>query len=116
MTTTFDNNSTGFGTQFDNMENPLNSFCKKYRANVCQTKIEQINLPYASVAVQDLAEASVLHQRRHPTVEIRMSNDHLEDLMEDWHTLEQMQRFIRSDPQVMESYLKWQTWEGLNKR
>jgi len=114
--TTFDQNRTGFGmTQFDTQENKTHDFCKRYRASIMQTKVDMIEIQQMPSPWKDLALTTEAMQQRCPAVDIRMSNNSLDTLVHDFNEYAEMQRFFRTNSQALNEYMKYKTWEALNK-
>ena len=115
MKTTFDNNTIGFGMNFDNEENLTNQFCKRYRASIMQSKQEMIQMQDLTPVLRDLAEASQIYSQRVPAVDIRITMTQLNVLLHDFNEFSKIMQFFHSHPKEYNEYQKFLTWEGLKK-
>jgi len=113
---TFDQNNTGFGmTKFDSQENKTNNFCKRYRASIIQSRQEIVEIQPMLQPWKDLALTTEAIQQRCPTVDLHMTNNSLDMLVQDFNELTEMQQYFRRNPEAMHEYMKYKTWQGISK-
>jgi len=106
-----------FTDEFDPAINPTTDFCKRYRASVVQTKQEMVEMQKGNVslAFKSLIDASAIYHKRHPVVDIKMSNHNLEVLVKDINEFTEMQQYFRRNPDAMNDYLKYRTWQAISR-
>ena len=110
----FDN--FGFSDEFDSEENPAHAFTRRYRASISQTReeqYEQMELSILPPVFQELARTSAELSKRHPVVNIKMTNQNLETLLNDFKELTRLQLFVRTNPEMMHEFQKFLTWTKL---
>ena len=104
-----------FTDAFDPAVSPTTQFCKRYRASIVQTRMEEAEMEKFPPVFQSLAETSSMYMRRHPVVDVKMSIPNLEVLLKDFEDLTKLQQFIRLTPGMIEEYQKFLTWAAISR-